>query len=526
MDYPTDIANAWYGRIWELRKAKEEKSGRAVQSWTDALACTYVQEANRKLNSAKKLVVFVSPSSNVETVLRQQNLILLPSGSKTVVRILTYCLLAFAHRNDDGKGDRNDKALIKTSLETVENLVKIYKLPIPESQREVAAEVAVEWQKCENWLLMRDLPMSEDLGGKGAVREDEHFLAVLEQLYRAVDEDKHNIVDKVSNELTKLQDTTENLTELIRVDLDRHAALSIKDEGRQIFLEGLQDELPIPLSFSGMDVAYLARSLARLKNTGYSEESVKAFRKNILDKAKGVDATFEHHLLAGYLLAVEGAYDAALAELSVGRTAASVEARKECLFLSAVIQRKNYNKNEAIDFLEKALEIDGEDPRLNIEYAKALWMRWRENSGRQTANRDLDDALNRLKIAEKTTEGRVARELWPQIANVSAFILAERVINGGGDSDTDLISADAHIEHLRKLRGERGWVGRFFDTVGWVNYAKALTAVEVPEKKRLLELARREVEKGLTSEGNVETDVTVRREHLKLINRALSSLGY
>ena len=521
IDYSSSSTENWFDRIKERRK-----KNRGFQSWTDAMACTYIEHANRLLNPEKKIVVFISPSSSVEATLKHQPLISLPAGSKvSVVRDLTYCLLASIHGSNN---NAEDKALIRQSLSTVTSLLSVYESPIPVNWRDNAKEAALEWKKCENLLLMSESSQTKDRAASIATDLDVTFLFVLEQLYRAVGEDRATYAAEVEATLHQLHTDAVRLGKMIPGESTVNAlrAMSVRTLSRsvRIVFPGLQDELPIAISFTDRNVVRLANGFQKLKSHNYSDASILTYRSYIVETASEPQSGPEHHLLAGYILALENKYDAALSELNAGREKADGEGNKELLFLSAVIHRKLYHAKEACGLLESALQLDRADPRLNLEYAKALWLRWREGVDDHAKNHGLKRALEHLKAASRAPKSSLSGGLRAQIANVTAFICTELSVKGGGHA-SDLDTARDRIREMAALLHESKWTGRFFDTRAYWSYAKAMTlsSTEHQEKQQLLESAAKDIAIALKSEEDIGARLGVRREHQSLINEALSA---
>ena len=525
VNYSGDTADNWYYKIYKERTRGLHKDSRAVQSWTDAMACAYVELANQRVNPANKIVIFLAPSKNVETILRQRNVISIPArGEVTAVRDLTYCLLAFSHRNEhESEKAPLNKALLKKSLDTVTSLYDIYSSPIPAEWRDDAEERALDWKRCENLLLMRDSSTSADLPDSVDTSRDKEFLTVLKLLHSAMSGESQDVLQKVVSDLSHLQNQTFDLEKRIQVNLLRTIKVKKPSDGMRTVFSGLQGELTLVLSFSSKDVAQLGRKFQQLKARRYPEDSVLAFRTHVLEKARKAEATAEHHLLAGYMLAVEGKYDAALTELDLGREMSEGVARRELMFLIAVVNRKMHRPGKAIEILTSALAHDRDDPRLNLEYAKALWLGWCENSDGKTADSSLRTALEHLTIASNGKKEFLNKELRAQIDNVAAFIHTELVANGHSHPNDGLEKARRHIENMKKLKREDEWVARFFDTRGYWHYTKAqsLPSDKRQEKIEHLEEALRDLDQSLKSEEDIGPWPNIRIAHRSLVTTAL-----
>src|SRR5215469_4996980 len=211
MDYSSGATDEWYRRI----RAKRKKN-RAYQTWTDAMACTYVEVANQQLNPFQKVVLFVSPSSSVDRTLKERSierpLISLQRHPYVqVVRDLTYCLLASIHRS----GRFYDKNLIDENLGIVNGLLRIYESPIPTDWRDDARAAARDWGRCENLFLMSESTATEFDQPEHAVGRDAQFLDILAKLHAAVTEDKPGITHELEQRLSQLRDETVELSKSI-----------------------------------------------------------------------------------------------------------------------------------------------------------------------------------------------------------------------------------------------------------------------------------------------------------------------
>jgi tetratricopeptide (TPR) repeat protein len=486
------------------------------------MACTYLELANERLNAEDKIVVFVSPSRSVESVLAERPLISLKSKPRIgVARNLTYCLLAFIHKNV--------KAAINDSLTTVARLLELYESPIPVDWRveQRRDEAARDWNRCENLFLISDSSVNQL---STATRDiDADFLDLLKQLQAAA-EHKDGISQEIEAKFAKLHSETTELNKLIpsnrTFEAFRQITVQARSRGVRVLFPGLQDELPLPVVFVDPNVKRLAQNFQELKKENYSDDSVMALRTHILEAASQTESSPETHLLAGYILALERRYEAALTELSAGRekTKDKDEEHRELLFVSAAIHRKLYHAKEASELLEQALRVDPKDPRLNVEYAKALWLQSRDQPDVRAADECLSSALEHLKVASGAAKPALDKGLRAQIENVTAFVHTERAIKMPDRRTESLREAHNHIKQLEHLLLENEWIGRFFDTRGYWRYARAESPETNPqERKSLLEAADQDMKRALELE-EVGSPQGVRREHQALVIEALKRL--
>lgn len=119
----------------------------------------------------------------------------------------------------------------------------------------------------------------------------------------------------------------------------------------------------------------------------------------------------------------------------------------------------------------------------------------------------------------------VDKVLRAQIENVSAYIRTEKALNLPVGSSDDLMDAEIHLKNLEQLFliPEKEWIGRFFDTRGYFNYAKAksLPQDRKQEKRALLESAAQDVAQSLVKD-TTGPDLDIRREHQDAIDQELA----
>jgi len=177
--------------------------------------------------------------------------------------------------------------------------------------------------------------------------------------------------------------------------------------------------------------------------------------------------------------------------------------------------------------LEKALVFDENDPRLQLEYARVLSLRSREQPTGVLVGQYLWRSLERVEIVMGLLQGSAHRQLKAQVHNVAAFVNTERVMRVGVDSASSLEEARRHIKGMERLLAEDEWPGRFFDTRGYWSFAKAekLQDLKAEERHKLLEDAARDVNRALEVEEHIVGRVGVRREHKVLIDRALAVMN-
>ena len=170
----------------------------------------------------------------------------------------------------------------------------------------------------------------------------------------------------------------------------------------------LPDELPLNIQVFDRSLAVISERLGKLAKTGSSQEVI-WIRDDIMSLASAPDAGPEHCLLAAYVLAMESKLDAALAELERGIALETAAARKDLYYLEAVISRRLLNARRAQAAMEKALSIEGDDPRFCLELGRALWLKEQFDMavGAFPANAEV------LERAIGTTEK--ARGYWPPI---------------------------------------------------------------------------------------------------------------
>jgi len=240
----------WYDKINTNRNGK-----RALQSHTDAMACTYLEIANARLNPKKKAVVFVSSSANVSAALSDS--LFISAGSHLqlpVVRDLTYCMLASLHKLDKAT---LDKAAVKDNLTMVGRLLELYDSPVKvegdlERRREGAAQ---DWRRCQNLLMASEAGMTNMETDKQMGTRDQYFMDVLHELQTAVNSGQGSVQLEIEEKLVALQQEVGELNKLIpAISVDKAKSMyeSIKvsriipskKRSFRIVFPGFSDELP------------------------------------------------------------------------------------------------------------------------------------------------------------------------------------------------------------------------------------------------------------------------------------------
>src|SRR5437899_6857791 len=281
---------------------KKRKNSRPIQSYTDAMACTYVETVNQILNPRKQIVVFVAPSRSVDEVLRESKMINVEDDNPSleVVRDLTYCLLWFIQKNNkDTINHQNGldamKGTIVEHLNKVKSLLEMFGSFIPVKWRdsETRKEAARDWDRCENLLLIKDSSMTKGTRTEGLSGRDRTFLKILNQVYEYAGDWK-KIQEEVEQTLSDLHQKTLELNKNVPANDTIYTLRRIKLEkhGRSIRLvfPALEGELPFPISFLDPKARKLASKVGELRENS-SEESVLEVRRLALDEATKTDAT-------------------------------------------------------------------------------------------------------------------------------------------------------------------------------------------------------------------------------------------
>ncbi len=535
--YDMPGTDEWYKKI--IRRRGFE---RAPQSYTDAMACWYIEWANQQLNASRKIVVFVAPSSSVSTTLAGRPLITLDAGRKMpATRDLTYCQLASTLKYDC--------KLIDESLETVNGLIHLYDSPIPfewfVDKREKAAE---DWKRCENLSLMTTSAEAQLEKQEQSFKTERElmFLDVLDQMYSALKDNSEEYANRLSGDLNALQaEVTQLIQDLpgprpgTRPALDAGAknellqVIRVKDElpkGLRVVLPGLRDELPTQLFFSDSTMISLAKLFQQFKEQGYSDDGMASLRNLILDARSDPGACSDHHLLAGYVLAVEGKYDEALSELDAGWARAGKSETIELSLACAMVHRRLRHGATACELLKHALTLDPDDPRLLLEMAKNLWLKWSSADNPNPEPEDLLTALSHLDEIRAMSGYRSSKNLCAQTENVSTVICTELAILNGENNHRFFDQAQECMKQMEEALAVEKWPGRFFDTRGYLSYARAkYLEIDPIKRRRLLESADADFAKAISlekpdTEAETGKEPGIRQKHKDLNDQALLEL--
>ena len=285
-------------------------------------------------------------------------------------------------------------------------------------------------------------------------------------------------------ELDRLAPTSKTAAALAGLEITE-----IRDSFRATF-PGLPDEFSLTIHVFDRSLSVLVEKLAAVAKRGTLQDIAWA-RSEIMNLASDPDAGPEHFLLAAYMLAMESKFDAALAELERAISKQRKETNKELFYLGAIINRRLLNGHQAKNWIDRALEIDPNDPRFCLEQGRILWLA----DQFATALGGIEPDLERLERAITSTQkagtlaqnAKVGKEFLAQVHNSLAFFLAERAIIR--NSYQDASAADSHVSQVREILDRREWISKFFDTEGWVKYARSKFATS-EEKTELLTSAK------------------------------------
>jgi tetratricopeptide (TPR) repeat protein len=532
LEYKEETVDRWFNSINAKRNGK-----RAFQTRTDALACTYIEQANARMNKDRKVVLFISPSASVSKALSDSSLLSGGIGSELpVVRDLTYCMMAAAHK---GSFEEQD-AKIKENLGIVGRLLEVYESTIPVSwqARQKREQAALDWKRCENFFLASKTLIADTVARTARNDRESRFLRVIAELHSTDSNGRKRLLQELENDREKLNEDITELNKLIpALDADStyHKYRLIHQEtvaqGLRVKFPGLPDEAPFKLTFHERRAMGAAEYLRRLSEK-VSQDAMLALRPDILDIASQPDATPEDHLLAGYLLAMEGRYEMALGELNAGLAKAGNQPVSEIRFVTSIVLRKLNRSREAVELLEKALTSTSADFRLYLEMANALWLNWHERPNAMHVHPELNEAIKRLQEAERAVSahgifGQADVPARALIANMTVFVRTERALALKGKLQiSDLEKAGLHVDTMFKALPQELWMSRFFDTFGYWQYAKAKTLpMSAADKKQLLESAASYVNKALATEEDFASGIRIRQEHKELIERELAGMS-
>ena len=519
-----DNVDVLYNRILAARG----RSDRAFQSFVDAMACAYVQWANARCNPNGEVVVLITPSIHVASVLAKEPLIDDGSGLKVVaVRSLNYFLMELVNDRDDLRIDRA-LAIIRDLLDVYSVVDQVESSTI-ELTNSLMAKAEGIWTTVENLFLLREgLPVGMMPLRSVEDARDAEFLNLIERMYAAGMLESEAIGRQIDTLLAVLHNKALELDKWLPTRRATEALEQISIRKLRgvsyMLLPGLPGEMPMTLRFQDPSTVLLADRLKDAFAAGDARALLR-FRRSVLEMAEAPNSAAELCLLAGYLLAAEAKWEVALSELSRGLGKAGGVTKSEIVLLASVIHRKLYHPEDAIQLLERLLADDPKDPYANVEYANALWMRWRQTKDPAT----LESALMHLGVASNQGQ-RTARDTKPfraQVENLWAFLLTERALNGMPGALRDLAEAEVRINRIITTLLKDKWIGRLHDTYGWFLYAKARIKEEnLEEQLRLLGKARRRVNRALGLESSILERRIVLLEHLDNIlefERALKS---
>jgi hypothetical protein len=527
-EYSTDPAliDSWYDII-RLRRPVE----RAYQSFIDAMACAYVEKANKLLNPNKRIIVFVAPSAHVSRALRGKPMIELESERRLdVTRDLTYFLLLLVH-------DFNSRHVANT-LNTVNELLDVYQgsfrvgSSFVGQTEKLVERMEFDWRQCENLFLMTEVVLGNhaDVGPPPSQR-DAAFLSLLQKIHTAAGSESDRIKNEVKTLLRNIKDETDELDKAMPASPTIESLGEIKlhplSTKTAIVFPAFNDETPTVISLGESGMRDLAKRLSAFSE-GKSSAQFEQLRQSVLELASGIHATPEQHLLAGYILALEAKYQAALDQLNAGLRRANGEERAELLYLSAVLWRKVHHPVEAGRDITEALARRPDEPRYLIEAATITWMQayYEAQGGLIDFVSKLNVAINLARSAlDKHKSGdREMSVLEIQIENVLAFLLTERALLQPRTIAEDLREAGTLVGKMERMLPEKRWTSRLYDTRAWWNYACALGIGTSHEKEERLKSALADIVQALGWQQTVQERKLLLEKHRGAIMTALREL--
>jgi hypothetical protein len=525
-DFTRDSAAESVDR-WEAEIGRRRSKDRVFQTYTDALACAYLEKANQRPGT-QQLTVFVSQSKNVITPLRDYPYFTSPINGLPfkIVRDLDYFWVRSVHRDRDLSRIRQDVRLSNTVARSYE-LLAASQESADDQTRQVIHKSESLWGEAENLLLLSnmsidDLPDSRE-------RANDEFVSWLMNLYGS--EEKPGLKAKAMDLLAKI---AKDLLQIGRKwpagphfhELQIHVTQDI--DRALVRLAVLPDELPITFELVGEDPITLA---GKFEAALFPSDKLE-IRENILDVAlRGNSCGF--NVLSACMFAADERYDAAARELDSGLKIANCMEKKELWFLSALFHRKMFLAKPALDAISEALEYDPDDPRFHLECGKIHWLKWYQQREESTTTRvdsddDLATAIHHLEDALiKVDNAHSTKDLRIQCEHTLAFVYCEKsLLKEQAVDEHDREIAEAHFAKVVELLPMEEWPGRFRDSWAWLLYARALSlgTENVDEKRMWLTEAQKSANRALETQGAVTARRFLLKQHLAHIKRALEGL--
>ncbi len=508
-DFSIDCMVRWKKKIARGRK-REQKT---FSTLIDAFGCAYLEIADKRLqeNNVNQMVVFVSASQAVIGPIHAHEFRSVVTGlPRNLVRDLDFFWV---------RSVQPDLESVRQNLDIVVKLLRICDSPGYDGQ----IEAIDEWRQTENLFLLTDSHLLEH-SDTFSEQVEEDFLSWLYAMHEAstqsgtlLESQRRRLFENFRQKISRIDKILPARTSIIPV---------VDFEARRAFLKGLPDEADVVVELFSNE----AISWAKRVGSAQSEDSKQKLRQEILDWANHRSNPGSLLLLAGYMLASEEKYDAALGELLKGLPKIGGREKKELLYLAAMIERKLFNPIEALAHILAALEVDNEDPRFRVECGKIYWLKWQKEKDetRSPSMENLKTATEHLEFGLKTAAAApLTCYLLPQAENALAFIRCELALSRWPDVDhQEIVAAEGHLKRLRELEPEAKWLGRYYDTSGWVLYTKAVSSKDASDrqKRNWLTDAENHMRHALQQERTSIARQRLVRSHLIKIRQALAGL--
>lgn len=506
----------------------ERGHARSYQSYMDGLACSYVEYLNSRLNSRRECLVLIAHSIYAQRAMDKADAIELGGdiGKLPYIRDMDYFLTYLTH--SEASSDEVPRGIAK-SMEVLTNFKQI------QDQDRISVEASAILAHAERLISALKLRINSKenldvaLGQKGKhlldhARNIQLVSSTIEDrlarfVLRVLADDKR-VVEEIRTETDRVREeiaeSSRALYELFRVgylstsELETISRYSKSQTPHQVLLRGFGGEPPVRLSFKHPDVREFARLFDRVGDV----EGARDLKQKLIEIASEPSPDLpEIHLLLAYVMCSLGDWEIALAELDRGLSMLQAVdgERREFLFLRCLVLRRLSRLEDALASCLEGLCKWPNAAVFNREMAVIIWQSLGKEEEKKRISlklgqiASLDVAISYALQALK--DRRTDPFLRAQVLNTLAYLHAER------GRRIDIARAEKYLKGLSEAISEKDWVGRFYDTRGFIYLVLAKTKAARADRNLLLQQAVRDFQMALRDKEMVADERKIVQKH-------------
>jgi hypothetical protein len=511
----------------------KRKRTRSPQSYMDAVACAYVESYNTHLKNEGKYLVLITHSKSVDQAIGQSKSITIEGVKLPYIRNLDYFLTLLIYRGSEDKDQikkligelkqvRNSIEKIKDEIDAVKEASKwIYELKTKIEQKinlELAlAKPDVEAEKLAMARLLIDIFNKNE--------------GVIENIRKKT----VSILHEISDSNRRLDTVASIMNPEITRSIQRHSEVSTQ----HLQLSYIPTEPPVCLTASYP----MVRKLSNLQQQQKLDDV--ALKKTFVDLVTEAEEA-ETCLLQAYVACLESDLPKARTHLDRGLGLANLpaEEKRDLLLFKCHLLRRTAPCQDTFDECFEGWSAWDDDPGFNRLMALVIWQALQQALQNKDTNDlghiedilrndqkyvkvmlrnntvvDIDLAIKHALRAERSQD--MHNTLKGQVFNTLAYLYAEKAIQQNDPHYLRL--AHEYTSKLRAVIREEDWIGRFYDTRGYVCLFMAKAEQDTAKKQQLLLEAVSDFKKALKDE-HPEFEGEIIQKHLEMAEKELNAL--